>query len=78
MADAVPSGMRATASMNINISSPVTAPRATVPSSTRRLIDRNFGRINPTRITAAKTSRSQVEPAGVSAANKCVLSAAPS
>jgi hypothetical protein len=77
MAEAVPSGMRATASMNASVSTAVMTPSSTAPRSAGQLIARGRGLVTSSRISAAMASRSHAEPAGVTAWNRRVLKAAP-
>ena len=73
----MPSGSRATASMNRMVTPAVTMPRATVASSTGRRNRHGRGRIATSRITAAHASRSQTAPSGPIWPNSGTVSARP-
>jgi hypothetical protein len=75
---AVPSGMRATASMNSSIRPAVTAPSALQATRSRRVKRRRRGRTRTTRSTPAQASRSPVTPSGPSWPNRWTDSASPS
>jgi hypothetical protein len=77
MAAVVPSGILATASMYARVRTAVAVPSSRMPRSAGQPMLRTRGRVMASRMTAEMATRSQAEPAGVSAANWRVLKAAP-
>ena len=75
---AVPSGIRSSASTKASVITADAVPNASTPRTADGLKSRGRGRVSPSSTAAATDSRSQTEPAGDSAANRWVLSAAPS
>src|SRR5215471_4744144 len=75
---AVPSGMRATASMNSSIRPAVTPPSTPHPSKSRPVKSRGRGRTRTGSSTPAQASRSATTPRGPSWPNRGTVSASPS
>src|SRR5918993_1813402 len=69
---------RSRASTKASVISADAVPSASTPRTAGRLKSRGRGRVRASSVAAATDSRSQADPAGESAANRWVLSAAPS
>jgi hypothetical protein len=75
---AVPSGMRATASMKTSVSPAVTAPSTAQASRSARVKSRARGLTTASSSTPAQASRRLATPSGPSSPNRCTDSASPS